>query len=83
MRASLRWPLLPVLLIGVANILAWHAVNAYWVCWSGADVAIGIALVAGWYARENFWGVVLLMLVPTMFIGVGTLARGKWTRRSQ
>jgi hypothetical protein len=70
MGTLLRWPFLPVLLIGIANIPVWCAVNAFW----GVDrwslmLLMGLAFMAGWYTQEKLWGTALVMLAPTMFIG--------------
>lgn len=67
-----RWPLLPVLIIGLLNIPAWYGF-AYWGLnrWLGVTSLLVLALCAGWFATEKPWGIVLAMMAPTMFVGDG------------
>ena len=66
----LRWQLLPILLIGLANIPLWYGF-AYWGQnpWLSVVGLLVLALVAGWFATRMVWGVVLAMLPPIMFVG--------------
>jgi len=66
----LRWPLLPITLIGIANVEAWYAYSFWGLNWRWSlFLLVGLAFIAGWYTREKLWGTVLVMLVPTMFVG--------------
>jgi hypothetical protein len=70
MGAWLRWPLLPVTLIGIANVPAWYGLAFWGLDWRWAlTLPIGLAFMAGWYTQEKMWGTLLVMLAPTMFIG--------------
>jgi hypothetical protein len=63
------WPLLPLLLIGLINVLV-----CYWTAYWGLDCRIGfaaltvLAFAAGWVTPEKLWGAVLALLVPVMFL---------------
>jgi hypothetical protein len=65
-----RWPSLSVTLIGIGNITVWVAYSfrgLHWL-WS-LTLLIVLAFAAGWYSRAKLWGIVLIMLAPTMFVG--------------
>jgi hypothetical protein len=70
MNRLLRWPVLPILLIGIVNIPAWYA----WAFW-GLDrrwslmALVGLGFVAGWFTQEKLWATIVVLLVPTMFLG--------------
>ena len=70
MGAIQSWPLLPLLIIGIVNVLA-----CYWTVYWGLDWRIGVltlislALAAGWFTTERTWGIVLALMMPVMFIG--------------
>jgi hypothetical protein len=69
-RRFLRWPLLPLLIIGIVNIAPWYGYVFY-----GVDrrialpVIVALAFAAGWFTHEKLWGTVVIMLAATMFLG--------------
>jgi hypothetical protein len=66
----LRWPLLPILLIGIANIAVWYGFAFSGLSWQWSlTFLVNLAWLAGWYTREKLWGTVIVLLIPTMFIG--------------